>query len=263
MDLPPADYYGEFLKRVLLALAAPAGAVWGRTAQGNLQLQFQINMREVGLDATEEGRESHDELLRQAVLQPRPFSLPPQSSAPAGDNETGPGNPTKYLLLLVPIQLDNQVAGLLEVWQAPDRHPSAIPGFLQFMMRMAELSTRYIRNATMRQLVGQQQLWVQLETFSRQIHNSLNPTEVAYLIANEGRRLIECDRVSIGVRYGKRVKVEAVSGCDVVEKRSNLVQLMRKLFERVLSWGEKLVYTGAKDDSLPPEVLKALDAYLA
>ena len=35
MDLPPSDYYGEFLKRVLMALAAPAGAVWGRTAQGN------------------------------------------------------------------------------------------------------------------------------------------------------------------------------------------------------------------------------------
>jgi hypothetical protein len=31
----------------------------------------------------------------------------------------------------------------------------------------------------------------------------------------------------------------------------------------VLAWGEKLVYSGAKDDTLPPAVLKALDAYLA
>jgi hypothetical protein len=264
MDLSPGDYYGEFLKRVLMALAAPAGAIWGRTQQGNLQLQFQINMREVGLDATDEGRESHDELLRQAVMQPRPISLPPQSSAASPNgNGPSPGNPTDYLLLLVPIQVDNQVAGLLEVWQAADRHPSAIPGYLQFMMKMAELATRFIRNNMLRQMVGQQQLWVQLEAFARQAHSSLNPVEVGYLVANEGRRLVECDRVSIGVRYGRKVKVEAISGADVVEKRSNLVQLMRALFDKVIAWGEKLVYSGTKDDTLPPDVLKALDAYLA
>jgi hypothetical protein len=264
VDLAPVDFYGEFLKRVLQALAAPAGAVWVRTAQGNLQLQFQINMREVGLDATEEGRASHDELLRKAVMQPQPRFLPPRSSEGTGTaGSPGAGNPTDFLLLLVPIIVDNQVAGLLEVWQAPDRHPNAIRGFLEFMMRMAELATRYTRNYMLRQMVGQQQLWVQLETFARQIHGSLNPIEVSYLIANEGRRLVECDRISIGLRYSRRVTVDAISGADVVEKRSNLVQLMRKLFEAVMKWGEKLVFTGVPDDTLPPNVHKALDAYLA
>ena len=46
-------------------------------------------------------------------------------------------------------------------------------------------------------------------------------------------------------------------------RRSNLVQLMTKLFDEVMGWGEKLVYTGTKDDALPPGVNKALDAYLA
>ena len=43
----------------------------------------------------------------------------------------------------------------------------------------------------------------------------------------------------------------------------NLVQLMRALFDAVIEWGEKLVFTGVKDDSLPPKVYKALDEYLA
>src|SRR5207249_8162497 len=100
---------------------------------------------------------------------------------------------------------------------------------------------RYIRNQLMGQMAGQQQVWTQLEAFARQIHASLKPLEVSYIVANEGRRLIDCDRVSVGVRYGQRAKVEAVSGCDVVEKRSNLIVLMRKLFDSVLAWGEKLV----------------------
>jgi len=38
---------------------------------------------------------------------------------------------------------------------------------------------------------------------------------------------------------------------------------MRKLLWEVQKWGEKLVYSGTKDDTLPPGVLHALDAYLA
>ena len=54
----------------------------------------------------------------------------------------------------------------------------------------------------LRQMTGQEQLWTQLEAFARQVHGSLKPKEVAYEVANNGRRLIECDRVSVGVRYG-------------------------------------------------------------
>ncbi|MGL4550728.1 MAG: hypothetical protein ACRC33_06035, partial [Gemmataceae bacterium] len=54
----------------------------------------------------------------------------------------------------------------------------------------------------------------------------------------------------------------AVSGCDVVEKRSNQVQKLRALADRVLEWGERLVFAGVKDDSLPPKVLEAMDAYI-
>ncbi len=118
-----------------------------------------------------------------------------------------------------------------------------MPGFLQYMGLMADLCARYLRNQRMTQLAGQQQLWTQLEAYARQIHGSLNPMEVSYLVANEGRRLIECDRVSIAIRYRPQArKIEAVSGADVVEKRSNLVKLMRTLCDRVLAWGEKLVF---------------------
>src|SRR4051794_28120000 len=76
-ELPPTEYYGEFLQRVLAAVAAPAGAVWVRTPQGNLQLQYQVNIRQVGIDKTDEDRQSHGELLRQAIQIARPVMLPP------------------------------------------------------------------------------------------------------------------------------------------------------------------------------------------
>jgi hypothetical protein len=263
LDLLPPDYFGEFLKRVLVTLAAPAGAVWMRTPQGNLQLQYQVNLEKLQLGRSEEAQHAHQELLRLAFQQPRPLHLPPQSFAGQPENgQAAPGNPTDYILLLVPIQVENQVDGLLEVWQTPDRNPAAVNGFLQFMSEMCQLASRYLRNRKMREMAGQQALWTQLESFSRTIHGSLNPVEVAYLVANEGRRLVDCDRINIAVRYARKCKVEAVSGADVVERRSNLVQLMQKLFDRVIAWGEKLVYSGTKDEGLPPDVMKALDDYL-
>jgi hypothetical protein len=264
MDLAPAEYYGEFLQRVLTALAAPAGAVWLRTPQGNLQLQYQIKMGTVGLDRHENSRQIHDELLRQAAMKGQPGLIYPQSSVGQGENGApAAGNPTDYVVLLAPILVEKQVAGLVEIWQDPMRGPDAQRGFLQFLVRMASLASGYTRNHQLRNMVGQQQVWTQLETFARQIHSSLNPTEVSYLVANEGRRLVECDRVSVAIREAQRAVVRAISGADVVEKRSNLVQLMRALFDSVLKWGEKLVYSGMKDDTLPPAVNKALDAYLA
>lgn len=257
-DLAPPEYYGEFLTRILAAIQAPAGAIWLRTPQGNLQQQYQINMRQVGLDKGENTRQMHDELLRQTAMKGAAGIFSPNS----GVGQNGPGNPTDFVILLAPIIHDKQVAGLVEIWQDPTRGPDAQRGFLQFVIRMAALASGYTRNHQLRQMVGQQQVWVQLEAFAKLIHGTLQPTEVAYLVANEGRRLVEADRVSVALREARKPRVEAISGADIVEKRSNLVQLMRALFEAVMKWGERLVYSGTKDDTLPPAVLEALDNYL-
>ena len=148
LDLLPPDYFGEFLKRVLAALAAPAGAVWMRTPQGNLQLQYQVNLEKLKLGRSAEAQQAHQELLRLAFQQPRPLHLPPQSFAGQPENgQAAPGNPTDFILLLVPIQVENQVDGLLEVWQDPNRNPAAVNGFLQFMTEMCQLASRYASKA--------------------------------------------------------------------------------------------------------------------
>src|SRR3954466_10945295 len=76
--LPPGQFYGEMLQRLIESLAAVAGSVWVRTPPGNPQPQFQINMQQVGLDNDEAGA-SHDMLLRFAFTNPQNLHLPPKS----------------------------------------------------------------------------------------------------------------------------------------------------------------------------------------
>src|SRR5262245_15591213 len=194
--MPGPMFYGEMLGRLLESLAAIAGCVWLRTPQGHLQQQFQINMQQIALGEDEATPARPDALLPAAFAAGQRIHLPPNSTMGQGeDGRAAPGNPTGHLLLLVPIKANDQVVGLIEVFQGANRPSAAIPGFLQYMEMMADLASRYQRNQLVGQLVGQQALWTQLEAFARTIHSSLNPTEVAFHVANEGRRLVECDRI--------------------------------------------------------------------
>jgi hypothetical protein len=261
-NIAPADFFQEFLVTVLTGIQGPAGAVWMRTPQGFLQLQCQYNLDNVGLDRQKGGRQSHNELLRQAFTLAKPMLLPPFETT--GIQEGPPaGNPTDFVNLIAPIQLEKDAVGLVEVWHQANLDPRIQRTCLNYLIQMAGYAGAYVRNQQGRTAAGQEQVWTQLETFARDIHASLDPTRVAFQIANEGRRIIGCDRVSVAVCHSKKCKIEAVSGSDVVEKRSNLIQLMRALVDSTLKWGEKLVYTGTKDEGLPPDVLNALDDYLA
>ena len=113
---------------------------------------------------------------------------------------------------------------------------------------MCELAGDFLKTHQLRHFSDRQTLWTQLEDFTRTVHASLNPQETAYTIVNEGRRLIECDRVSVAIRRGQKCKIEAISGQDMFDKRSNTVRLLGKLATAVVATGEAVWYTGDTRD---------------
>ena len=89
----------------LTGIQAPAGAISMRTPQGFLQLQCQYNLDNVGLDRHKGGRQSHNELLRQAFTMNKQMLLGPFDTT--GVHEGPPaGNPTEFVNLIAPIQLE-------------------------------------------------------------------------------------------------------------------------------------------------------------
>ncbi len=267
-SLPPTEFYEKFLNRAVNAIEAPAGAVWLRTPQGFLQIACQTNLDKVGLDDKRGGRQCHNEMLRHVfqAQPPRPVMVQPQEllTGLAEPGQVPARNLTDYFTLFAPIvNAEKQPMGLLEIFQEASHDPRAYPTFLNYAVQMAGYASLYHSTSNNRTAAGLDKIFTQIESFARLIHGTLNPTEVAYHIANEGRRLIECDRLCVGVRHGRKTTVEAVSGADVVEKAATHVRRMRDLFDSVQNWGEKLVFKGEKDESLPPQVLNALDEYLS
>ena len=153
------------------------------------------------------------------------------------------------------------MVGLLEILMDPTRRAAQQKSTLRFVGDLCDLAGNYLKNRQMRQMMSQQRLWNQLEGFTHQIHGSLDLKETAYSVVNDGKRLVGCDRLSVALKLGGRTMVEAVSGQEVVEQRSNLVRDLTKLCKVVIRSGEDLVYTG-NTEGFAPDIRDALEIYV-
>ena len=159
------------------------------------------------------------------------------------------------------MQHDGHNDGLIEIFQRPGTAPDTQRGYLRFLQQMCELAAEWLRSQKLRTLGDRQTLWQQADSFARATHESLDLKETAYIVANEGRRLIGCDRVSVAIKKGRKCKVQAISGQDTIENRSNIVTALNNLSTRVVAAGEPLWHDGATED-LPPQIEEALEDYV-
>lgn len=257
-DLGPEEFYAGFLQRVVQALAAVGGAVWVLGEGGKPQLSYQINISEKLLDPESEEAAKHFRLLDYIIASKVGQLIPPSSGA--ADERMG-GNPTRQLLVVHPLGHDNEVEGLLEIFQRADAQPAAQRGYLQFVKQMCELAAEWFKNRKLRDLGDRHSLWAQADQFARQVHESLDVRETCYTIVNEGRRLLGCDRVTVTILRNGTCQVEAISGQDTIDSRSNVVTLLARLATRVVKSGEPLWYGGSTDD-LPPQIEEAVQDYV-
>jgi hypothetical protein len=259
-DIRPDEFYSEFLPRVVSALAAEGGVVWAMEEQGRLGLAYQMGLQKTRLHEREEDQKRHGRLLNKVLSLPNGDGLlvPPHSGS--GDDDEA-ANPTDFLLVMAALRTDIETVGIVEIFQRPESPAETQKGYLRFLLQMCELAGDFFKSRQIKHFADRQVLWTQLEEFARMVHASLDPRETAYTIANEGRRLIECDRVSVAIRKGKKCYIEAVSGQDMFDKRSNTIRLLGRLATAVVASGETIWYTG-DTSNMAPQVEDAVQEYV-
>ena len=257
-DADPSQFYEAILTRAVSALVATGGAIWILDDDGRLQLQYQINLQSTGVAQSEEGQTRHYRLLQQALGESSGMLVAPQSGA-EGNEEAG--NPTDWLLVLGALVSNRAPRGVIEIFQRPGAGPVTQRGYLRFLLQLCELGGNYLATRQLRSFEDRESLWGQLEQFTKTVHESLDPIRTAYTVVNEGRRLIECDRVSLAIWRGRKCRVEAISHQDTIDKRSNIAVLLSRLATRVVATGEPLWYGGSTED-MPPQVEDAVHEYV-
>lgn len=258
-DCSVEDFYEGFLTRTTNALASIGGAIWVReTVDEPLKLHYHINLKKTKLAKDKKAQARHGRLLKKLADQGEPSLISPDSGS--ADSEMA-GNPTDSLLIVGPLKIDNATVGLVEIFQRPGAGPATQRGYLRFLMQMCDIASDYLRNQRIRSFAMQQTMWQQLEQFMRLIHQGLDTKQTIFTLANEGRRLIDCDRVSVAMGTGRNCRIKAVSGLDSIERRAEQVKKLGALSAAVIRAGQPLWYTG-EDDNLPPQIEKKMHAYV-
>ncbi|MDG2469745.1 MAG: HlyD family secretion protein [Pirellulaceae bacterium] len=252
------DFYDGFLSRVTSALASSGGAVWKVNESGRLELQFQINIATTELAGNENAQIAHDLLLRRLIEANEPALVQPNSGT--GESEDA-SNPTSSLLVIERLLVDQKVVGLVEVFQRSGSGPTTQRGYLRFLVQMCEIASDFLKNKKIRTYQQQQELWEKLEQFIRASHHGLDPRQTAFTIANEGRRLVNCDRVSFAKKEGNKFRIEVVSGLDSIDRRADEVKKLGGLATSVVKGEKPLWYNGDTED-LPPQIERRLQEYV-
>lgn len=252
--LTPPEFYGELLSRVVSALGAVGGAVWMRRRDGTLALEYQVQLDQAQL-AEPQQRQMHNQLLAQVLTGGEAAAIAPSS----GTADTG--NPTPFLLLLGPVRDHEDVQGVLEIFQRPGANAATERGYLNYLLQACALAGDYLKDRQLREFRDRQAVWNRLESFTRTVHGSLDLSQTSRRVCDEGRRILECDRVTLAVAQRGHMTVTAISGQDRFDSRSDMVRLMNQLADAVAASGEPLWYDG-QSTNLPPQLESAAQRYL-
>ena len=268
-DCSEEEFFEGFLTRATSALASIGGAIWMLDDQHQLRLRYQINLKQTGLAERPAAQTQHHRLLQRVLAKGESTLIAPQSGAAKANDGSATAqatppeaaNPTDFLLVLAPLTIDQKPVGLIEIFQRSATGPNTQQGYLRFLNQMGETGSRYLANHRIRSFAAQQQMWHQLEQFIRSIHQGLDSKKTVYTLANESRRLIDCDRVSVALGTGRNCRVQAVSGLDSIERRADQVKQLNLLAAAVIKTGQPLWYND-QHDALPPQIETKLQRYV-
>ena len=254
----PQEFHLELLERAVRALAAVGGAVWIRSAAGNLQIESRVDLTRSRLVETLAEQSAHHELLKSVMHSGQGRIVLPNAAAAAGMS----ANPTDFLLLICPLAIGDggTIVGGLEVAQRPGGSPASHQGFLRLLEALCELAADFHHQARLRVFQALAEKSQQIEQFALDVHASLDVTATAFAIATEGRRLVECDRLSVAIRRDRSLQLVAVSGLETLDRRANIVRRLEDLANAVVAAGEPFWYAG-EAGQIPPQIAVPLHAW--
>lgn len=253
--VPEPVFLQELLKRAVQALGAAAGVIWMYDKERRLVLQCEVRLQSTGF--------IEDPELRAAFEQP--FAQVLQTGgvlAHDAERATLHDGVRKCPALLGGLQREKEVSGLLQLFEGPAAPPEGRTERLRILEQICGLATRFWQRGLAR--VAQQEPapgTPAAQQWTLSLYESMKSIDVAFVAANECRRLLSVDRVSIAERHGPHLKILAVSGQQSVNARSNVIRLLSQLTEQVLDTGEKLTFTG-DTTNLPPQIERLLADYL-
>lgn len=245
------QFHSEVLSQTVRALGALGGLIWIGRQPTDLQVAARVEPSHLNGIETLVNSQSHREFIETVAGERTARIVGPGTPF---RSENGAVNPTDWFLVTVPLTVEAESCGVVELVQSLDGTAVTPQGSLAFLKAVAELISEYHRNRKIRDLENRGECSNDFQEFSSRIHRSLDIKTTAFEIANEGRRFVGCDRLSVlRCDLESHCTVQAVSGVDAVDLRSNAIHSLEALASDVAKTGESHEFDGGSAQ-LPPNI---------
>ena len=203
----------------------------------------------------------HGNAVMEVVTKQLPMGLMSEAFTGKPANP-GQKNDDSFLMLFSPVfNRADSCCGTVELLQRSDITPQAQEGYLRFLTQISALFQRWHEQQDLKKLSANADSWGKRLEFISESHRSIDRKETCYSIANEARRLLNCDRVSVGTWNGRRCKIVAISSQDRFDNRSNVVRLLSNVATASVSADSPFWITGSTE-GIAPEVATKINDYL-
>ncbi len=252
-----ADFFRLLFDRIVPAAGVAGAALWIAPRPGELRLECQLHLDGTPREAAGDLPLSHGPLVEEVLAAGEPRVVTPARKQAPGLAD----NPTDCTLILCPFVPGARKQGVVEFFRRGQVPASEIHDYLRLLAALVELIADFDRHRELAEFHGHEEAWRKGERFALRVHESLDLNRTAYTIANEGRQLLGCDRVSVLMRRGATFRSLAISGVDLLERRAPLVRRLERLASSAAATGDPLWYSDGVAD-LPTEVEGALHDYV-
>lgn len=233
--IDPKAFWPKFLTLVGTAIAAEGGVIWKRNAPAS-----SLKGPELGGNRRDWDRVTHCGLIDDRILTAAnnchcqmiaevgdsggPVVVPPGADWDSDE----PGNPTSYLAAVVPVPVDpdEPVHWMLELFLPPGGGPATQRGYLRFLAQMTDLAAEYMRGERLRAATWKAE-------FSDRAARTVASLQEIIAIPNFYRGLCDAvsqftgsDRVSLVYCNASKAQVFAVSGVATIDRYSDTVHLI-------------------------------------
>ena len=257
------EFYRRLLADAAEALGAVGGAAWRAGSGERLELVCQSLDADAAIEvaASPERRELLHGVMRsgEAAIHSMPASGSSRKSHAAD-----------FDALVCPVPLpgakpsSGDVAAVFELWIPCGAGPLVKQGWLDFAATIAEVASDFHAIEELRRLREGESLHRQAVELLRRVQGPRDLTGAAFELANEGRRVLGCDRLSVVVRRGGRWRLLSTSGATRVQRRNDFTRRTERLADAVARWGESIAapVDAADGAELPPRLATAIEEHI-
>ena len=258
-EVTDEQFLAQIAARTLESTGAAGVTIWQVNGEGEVAVVHEAGSTSNNSQLDDGQLIIHERLVRTVSANGRPTLIEPQAVDP---NSGETINPMAFLLLLKPLNDPSlHRRFVIELFQRPGIAAAARAGYMRYLEEIGEIFGSWQARHQLRFQTTQQSRQQKLLDFVRDIHGSLDPGEVAYAAANDGRLLADCDRLSVLSFDGRRCQVLSVSGQDDFDDRSNVVRKQQNLASLVCRTQEPLWLIGQSEE-LPRATRDLVDDYL-